>query len=285
MMKKGSKNVMLKSLLLIFIIGGAGALSMQAEDDLQKLILKKFDVNQDGSLTGQERARAVALLQQADSNGDGKISASEKADAIGKLKAVKAQAPVVKRRVVKKQPQGATKMVRRVSAEELDAHTSELAYAETKKRALLEQQKTVKPEAKPTIKVGGKVRGFYDGSTILAVVDDGVHAVVPQGALINIPPKLNAMVVKKPVGKLLRWPDFLEKYSKLLATREVSWETAKGEDPISDKEKKNFSIAGKIVVAVFKKNPITVLEPPPKEEVEEEAVEGAVASDSSKKKK
>lgn len=283
MMKKGSKNVMLKSLLLILSIGGAGALSIQAEDDLQKLILKKFDVNQDGSLTGQERVRAVALLQQADSNGDGKISVSEKADAIGKLKAVKLQTPVVKSRVAKKQTQGATKMVRRVSAKELDAHTSEMAYAETKKRALLEQQKKVKTEGKPTIKVGGKARGFYDGSTILAVVDDGVHAVVPQGAVINIPPNLNAMVVKKPVGKLLRWPEFLTRYSKLLATREVSWETAKGDDPISDKEKKDFFIAGKIVVAVFKKNPITVLEPPPKEE--EEGVEGAVASDSSKKKK
>lgn len=111
---------------------------------------------------------------------------------------------------------------------------------------------------------------YYDKAIIL--VKDGNHTVVPSGAVLNVPEKLLAMVSKKAVGALIGWPDFLKRYPRLVTTKDVSWSTVKGEDPITKKEKKLFEVGNKIVVAVFKGSPVTVLEPPVKEEEEGTAV-------------
>lgn len=126
-----------------------------------------------------------------------------------------------------------------------------------------------------------RAKSYYDGTVIL--VSGQSHAVVPKGAVLNIPPALAEMISEEPKGELIPWPKFLKNNSKFFNTREVSWDTITGKDPIQEEEKEEFVKAEKIVVAVFHKNPVTVLDPPPKKE--EEAVAGAVASDSGKKKK
>lgn len=110
-----------------------------------------------------------------------------------------------------------------------------------------------------------KFRG-YPGMTVIDM--SGIHTVVPKGAVLHVPPKLIGMIVKKPKGNLMRWTEFLDKYSKYITIHVVTWETAKGDDPITEEERKVFVEEGKIVVAVFKnkKHPITVLESPPKKE-------------------
>jgi len=146
------------------------------------------------------------------------------------------------------------------------------------RRKRLEAARMEKPASKPA-----KPKSYYDGATIIAISD--VHSVVPQGAVIHVPTELAGMIVEQPKGQLMRWPEFLEKHSNLIKTRKVSWETAKGEDPITEEERKTFAEGKKIIVAVFGNNPITVLEPPPKpEEKEDTPVEGAVKSGSGGKK-
>ncbi len=265
-MKRELRTAIVMLLLITLFHGSTGALFAAGRegDDLQKLIRKRFDADRNGSLQGEEKVKAVEFLKKADKNGDGQISAAEQKAIIG---------------LAKKMP--SPKMVVRASGKEQMANAAKLKFEQEKIRARLEYQKKIKKEDKPAAKIGSKRKGFYEGSVIIAVAKDAVHTVVPQGALLSLPTEMEGMVVKKPVGKLISWPEFLGRYRRMIATREVSWETAKGEDPIKEGEKKAFAVGGKIVVAVFKKNPITVLEPPPEEE---EAVEGAVASDKGDKK-
>lgn len=123
-------------------------------------------------------------------------------------------------------------------------------------------------------KTAGK-KSYYDSTVILA--KDGEHTVLPVGAVLNLPPNLAKMIVATPSGKLIRWPDFHKKHARLFILREVSWDTIMGNDPISKEEEKDFKLGKKIVVAVYHKNPVGVLEARPKKE---EGVSGAVASDS-----
>ena len=104
-----------------------------------------------------------------------------------------------------------------------------------------------------------KLKKFYEGSTIITLED--IHTVVPKGSVLHVPEGLAKMIVKQPKGEMMFWPEFLQKYPKLVITKEVTWKTAKGEDPIKGSELKAFVEGGKIVVAVFKKNPLSVLEP------------------------
>lgn len=160
----------------------------------------------------------------------------------------------------------------RITAVELNALMSKKAADDKLERT----RKGVMPqkiEPKPAKPLGKK--DYYAGTTILA--SGGEHTVIPVGAVLNVPLNLTGMVVEKPQGKLLIWPKFMKKYARFVATKEVSWQTAKGEDPISEKDKKAFSIGSKVVVAVFNKNPISVMEP---KEEEAGVVGGAVASDS-----
>ena len=149
----------------------------------------------------------------------------------------------------------------RVTAAELDKRMADLTSTSKRRR----QQKGILPlkkETKPAIAL--KKRDYYAGTTIL--VSGSEHTVVPEGAVISLPPNMSKMVSEKPQGTLVMWPVFIKKYSPQFATKEVSWETAKGDDPISEKEKKAFTMGGKVVVAVYKKNPISVIERPAEEE-------------------
>lgn len=166
--------------------------------------------------------------------------------------------------------------------EELKMHREKRNAANKSKRAA-EDRGGTKPRVvadEGAVAAASKARNksYYDGTLILA--KDKVHTVVPKGAILNLPSEMEGMLVEKPEGDLMRWPDFLKKYGKFVTTREVSWATVKGEDPIKENEKKAFAKGGKVVIAVFRGGPVTVLEPPP----EEEGAVGAVVSDSGKKK-
>ncbi len=164
----------------------------------------------------------------------------------------------------------------RVTAEELDKKLANLVSTRKRKQEQM-GVKPLKKEVKRAVPL--RERDYYAGTTILAT--GGEHTVVPQGAVLNLPPKLADMVVKKPKGTLLIWPKFVKKYSRFVTTKEVSWERAKGEDPITEMEQKALAIGGKVVVAVFNKNPISVIEPPAEEEG---VIKGDVASGAGSKR-
>jgi hypothetical protein len=303
-------NTMVAALVGAGLCGNILETVAQADDtaDLKGLVLKKFDSNLDGELTGVERDGAVSFLRGVDRNGDSEISATEQAGAIEALKQMPDPKPVVPkpakapdtisstmknvRNPAGKEMKGGAAVIRegvipnivigpKPTAESIAKKREELEEAQKmrdeQRRKRLEKTLAEKPPSKPA-----KPKNYYDGATIIAV--SGVHTVVPQGAVIYVPPSLTEMIVKEPQGKLMRWPEFLEKHSKWLNTRKVSWETAKGEDPIKEEERKTFAEGEKIIVAVFGKNPITVLEPPPEPEKKEDTtVEGAVKSGGGKK--
>ncbi len=304
-------NATVAALVVVAICaGGMGPVSLAGEtNDLKGLVLKKFDTNRDGELTGVERDGAVNFLRGVDSNGDNEISATEQAKAIEALESMPdpmpakpkpANAPETISSTMKKvrtppgkEMKGGAVVIRegvvpnivigpKPTAQSIAKKRKELEEAQKRRdeqrRKQLEAALAEKPPSKPP-----KPKSYYDRATIIAV--SGVHTVVPQGALIYVPPDLVGMVVKEPKGKLMRWPEFLKKHSKWIKTRKVSWETAKGEDPIKEEERKTFAEGNKLIVAVFGKNPITVLEPPPEVEKEEDTtVEGAVKSSSGGKK-
>jgi len=164
----------------------------------------------------------------------------------------------------------------RITAAELDKRMAN-SKADRKKKQIRMGIKPLKTETKPVVAL--RKKDYYEGTTILVAGED--HTVVPQGAVISLPPKLTEMVAQKPRGKLLIWPLFIKKHARYITTKEVSWETAKGNDPITEQEEKAFTIGGKVVIAVYKKNPISVIEQP---EEDEDVVKGAVASDTSRKR-
>lgn len=310
-MRMELKNMMVMALSGVLLCGSNAGLFAQddKEVDLQALVLKKYDANLDGQLTGLERDGAISFLKGVDRSGDNKISDAEKKVAIQSLNRMPdpKPKPKVDPRTVRK-PTTLGGVMKGVKAGEVGAPDPTVPRAGAipkitigprptkdsigKRRKEFEAMQKMKdarrqsmnrrptPVEPPKQVVRAKQQGYYDTATIIAV--PGAHSIVPRGAVLFVPPDKIGMIVKKPSGKLVRWPEFLKQNSKWIATREVSWETAKGEDPIKEEERKSFAEGTKLVVAVFKKNPITVLEPPP-EEAEDTSVKGAVGSDSKRK--
>ncbi len=301
-MKKSFENTMGAVLAAVVFYSISAVPDAQGQDanSFKSLLQKKFDTNSDGMLFGAEKEHAVTFLKKLDKNGDGQISADEQKAGLADLK--KIPDPVVSPAVVKspvtspavmpastKEPlkegeirEGVIpkiKIIGRVTEEEIEKRRNSAEAIQKMKDA----RRRLSKEVQKPIQL--KNRSFYDGSAIIAVIGDKVHCVVPEGAVLSVPAELGGMIelVKQPLGELMRWPEFLKKYSRWLKTREVSWETVKGDDPIKAEEKKSFVEGGKIIIAVFHKNPVTVLPPPPEDEVEEEEVKGALGSDTKKK--
>lgn len=310
-MKTKLGNTIVAALVVAGLNGSVMEAVAQADDapDLKGLVLKKFDSNLDGELSGVERDGAVSFLRNVDKNGDSEISPTEQTRAIEALKQMPdpkpqkpkptAAPPTISSTMKNvqtpagKKPTGGTSIIKegvipnivigpKPTAQSVAKKREELEAAQKmrdeQRRKQLEAARMEKPQSKPA-----KPKSYYDGATIIAISD--VHSVVPQGAVIYVPPELAGVIVEQPKGQLMRWPEFLEKHSKWIKTHKVSWETAKGEDPIKEEERKTFAEGNKIIVAVFGNNPITVLEPPPEPEKKEDtAVGGAVKSGSGGKK-
>ncbi len=114
----------------------------------------------------------------------------------------------------------------------------------------------VKPaegEAK-TVRPAGE--SLVSQSTIL---HDGKHwTLVPRGALVHLPAALQSKVNARPVGRILPWAEFLGKNRDWLATCEVSFEQAAGDEAIPAERAREWAKAEKAVVAVHQQGPISV---------------------------
>lgn len=307
---KFTKSVALVLSVMFFQVGmGVGSALAQDANSLKSLLTKKFDMNVDGALFGPEQTQAMNFLKGLDKNGDGAISAAEQAIAIDQLKKMPDPKKVVKpipkpapKRIMPKKPdpngrtpQGGVVMKegmvpkirigRPRTREKINEEAKKAMELQAARQKAMEERRKKLEEAVPKIQSGKK--SFYDNSIIIVAAKDNIHCVVPKGAVLNLPGALGGgdlKIQEKPVGQFVLWPTFYKKYARWIKTREVSWATAKGEDPIKKEEKKMFADAGQLVVAVFKKNPVSVLEPPPEEEkaVEDNTVKGALGSDSKK---
>lgn len=134
--------------------------------------------------------------------------------------------------------------------------------AKIQKNQEIERHGEDREPIKPLVNI--RKRDLFAISTLFH--HNGNWAMVPKGAVIHIPSRLSDKVVTKPRGKLLRWPVFLARYGGLFHTQEVSMLQAKGKEKINPKAIEAYKGTGKIVVATYHRQPITVhldaLKPP-----------------------
>ncbi len=97
------------------------------------------------------------------------------------------------------------------------------------------------------------------------LISDGAShfTVVPIGSVLVLPSALRSRVVQKPTGDLMMWPDFLKKNTSWLSTKEVSLEMSRGDSKAGAQVLRELSGESRLVVAVYKGGPITVLEAAP----------------------
>ncbi|RBP36393.1 hypothetical protein DES53_117104 [Roseimicrobium gellanilyticum] len=115
-------------------------------------------------------------------------------------------------------------------------------------------------EAAPTVKVD-LTPSLYKNSIIL--FDGENHTVVPLGAVLSLPANLRGHILEKPEGAFLFWPSFLEKNKKWVGSWEVSMAVARGEAEMPKATVEQLANDSRVLVAVFKGGPITILEAVP----------------------
>lgn len=102
---------------------------------------------------------------------------------------------------------------------------------------------------------------LYRKSVILY---DGVHhTVVPIGSVLQLPAGYRNRVVEKPVGSFTFWPAFLERNAAWLGAWEVPLRMAEGDAELAKKVLATTAKDPRVLVAVYRGGPITILEPVP----------------------
>jgi hypothetical protein len=97
---------------------------------------------------------------------------------------------------------------------------------------------------------------IIEDSTIL---HDGSHwTLVPKNAVVFLPEALKQRVNVRPVGTLLPWADFLTKNRSWLATHEVTFDQAAGNEALPADCTASWASHKKMVVAVHHAGPISV---------------------------
>lgn len=102
---------------------------------------------------------------------------------------------------------------------------------------------------------------LQDRSIILS--DGHTHTFVPPGSILHLPEALRARVVPKPVGNFLLWPVFLQRHAEWLAAQEVPLAMARGDAKIAAQVLAPLASEKRLVVAVYRKGPISILEAAP----------------------
>lgn len=120
--------------------------------------------------------------------------------------------------------------------------------------------------AKATVQAPVAVRpsmesSLYRKSVIL--YDGEKHTVVPIGSVLQLPAGYRNRVVEKPVGVFTFWPAFLERNAAWLGAWEVPLRMAEGDAEAAKKVLAATAKDPRVLVAVYRGGPITILEPVP----------------------
>lgn len=93
------------------------------------------------------------------------------------------------------------------------------------------------------------------------IIFDGVyHSILPKGCILGYTEELSKSVVEQATGEFMFWPEFYAKNKAWIKLQEVDVATAKGDVPLSEALVKSLQTESKLTVAVYKGNPVTVLE-------------------------
>ena len=93
------------------------------------------------------------------------------------------------------------------------------------------------------------------------ILSDGEKfTLIPEGAILHLPEKLQSHVLAKPQGDFTFWPNFLKRNASWLTIKEVPLEMAKGNAEAAQAIAKELTYENRAVVAVYKKSPIMIME-------------------------
>lgn len=81
---------------------------------------------------------------------------------------------------------------------------------------------------------------------------------LPKGCVIHVPDRYKNKIVTEPQGKLQSWPDFLRRNAGWIHVHSVSKKQAHGLEFLGEEKMKAYKTIGKIVVATYHGNPISV---------------------------
>lgn len=105
----------------------------------------------------------------------------------------------------------------------------------------------------------GKRFGKIDVHTYSSFVSVGNRcSFLPTDAILYIPDSMKEQVSKEKTGKMVLWPDFYRSNRSHFHTVEVSPDEFTGKKPIAEARMKQWQTLGRIVVAVYRGNPITI---------------------------
>lgn len=122
---------------------------------------------------------------------------------------------------------------------------------------------------KPLVKV--RHTSAYKNAHI--IVNRGEHTIVPIRSILVLPEKLKSHVVDKPSGKLILWPQFKRKNQNLIWTLEVTLDQVKGITPISESKLDDLTKLNRVVVALYRGHPVSVVRPKKKDDSKEPTTE------------
>lgn len=115
-------------------------------------------------------------------------------------------------------------------------------------------------QAKPVVGRPPSVESSLWAKSII-ISDGEKYTLVPMGSILHLPASLRAHVVAKPQGDFTFWPSFLKRNSSWLAGHEVSLGMSRGNAREAKELFKNIATDPRLLVAVYKGGPITILEP------------------------
>lgn len=111
----------------------------------------------------------------------------------------------------------------------------------------------------PSLLENSEVLAFQEGATFL-----------PKGSILHVPEDLVSRVDSVKSGmRVMGWAEFLRLNSSWVVPLKIRLEQAMGKEPIDENLISRVARSGKVVVAIYFDNPITVLRTPPEEPVQQ----------------
>jgi len=113
------------------------------------------------------------------------------------------------------------------------------------------------------VNISAEAQGFIFRGDIYQVTDvisdRGYHTVVPKRCILHTPRGLEGKKVSRPIGKFLLFEEFYKKNQTWLFKVELGLSEVRGEVPVNKDKMSRLSKLGKIVIAVHKGHPISVV--------------------------
>lgn len=94
----------------------------------------------------------------------------------------------------------------------------------------------------------------------LILTDGEWHTIIPSGSVLGYKEALGNRLVDKKHGEFAFWPEFYQKNKSWIKLQEVDVAMAKGEVPLTAEMMKSLQTEEKMTIAVYKGNPVSVLE-------------------------